>query len=281
VTAASTSSAGRADEVRTGHHFRDVVLGAPAIVSLIVLGAAAAVGGAIALGPAGGAGGFAAVLLLWLLVCTLLAGARARAEFFAGYAAERDLAWSRKAQIPGDTPLLRMGDERRADELLTGNLPGGLQGAVALYTYEKHHRGSDGSKTTEYHHFTLVHCALPESTERIPALYCQRRFGFHFLDGAEDVFRSTKRVELESARLDDRCEIFAGPAVDDVWLRRLFSPSFVSFLAEDTPEGFAFEVENGTLCVNVRRHHKTAAGLDDLCVNAERVAKRIRDELAE
>ncbi len=43
----------------------------------------------------------------------------------------------------------------------------------------------------------------------------------------------------------------------------------------------AFEVEDGKLCVNIRRHAKTAGKLDDLCEHAGTVAKRIRDELAE
>ena len=96
----------------------------------------------------------------------------------------------------------------------------------------------------------------------------QRRSGFRFLDGAEDVFRSTERVRLESESLERKCEIFADGRCDANWLRQLFSPTFVDFLAEGSPEGFAFEVENGTLCVNVNRYRGKAAELDELCAAA-------------
>src|SRR5690348_8207739 len=34
----------------------------------------------------------------------------------------------------------------------------------------------------------------------------------------------------------------------EVWLRELFSPSFIVFLLELAPKGFAFEYVEGTLC---------------------------------
>jgi hypothetical protein len=266
--------------VRTGHHFRGVALSPVALVLLLVLGGGAFFAGSSA-GSVFGLVGAGVVVALWLMIVAVVAHGRARSEFFAAYAEQRGLRWTRGGQLPRATPLLRMGDAHRADEQLTGKLPGGLDGTLALYTYEKRSRSADGTQATEYHHFTVVVCALPESREKLPALYCQRRFGFKFLDGAEDMLRKTKRVELESERLDSRCEIFAAPDSDDNWLRQLFSPSFVVFLAEETPEGFAFEVEGGTLCVNIRRHAKTAGKLDDLCEHAGTVAQRIRDELAE
>jgi hypothetical protein len=64
-------------------------------------------------------------------------------------------------------------------------------------------------------------------------------------------------------------------------MRQLFSPTFVAFLAEDTPEGFAFEVENGMLCVNIKNHAKKATDLDRLCKDATTVATRLREEIAE
>jgi hypothetical protein len=269
------------DEVRTGHHFGRTALSPIALGLLIVLGGAAAVGGSIALGPAGAAGGAAIVTVLWLLIVAVIAGGRARTEFFGAYAAQRGLQWTRRQGLPEATPLLRMGDSRRADEVLTGTLPGGLEGSLALYTYEEHKRGSDGTEADEYHHFTLVLAKAPEMSSRLPALYVQRRFGFRFLDGAEDVFRETKRIELESAKLDERCEIFADPGCDANWIRQLFSPSFVVFLAEETPEGFAFEVEGDVLCVNQRRHKHEAADLDALCEHAATVARRLHEETAE
>jgi hypothetical protein len=219
-----------------------------------------------------------AVALVALLVVITVAMRRARAAFCAAFAEQRGLTWQRRAGVPPATPLLRRGDTRRADEAFTGKLPGGLDGELALYTYEE--RGSDG-QAQELHHFTVVLGELPGIGPKLPGLFVQRRSGFRFLDGAEDVFRSTERIELESEALDRKCEIFASPQCDANWLRQLFSPTFVDFLAEGSPEGFAFEVENGVLCVNVNRHRASAKELDELSDAASTVAKRITEEAAE
>jgi hypothetical protein len=225
-------------------------------------------------------GGAALVALIVALVAIVVVKSRARTAFFASYAQERNLTRQTNAPLPAATSLLRRGDSRHADEALTGKLPGGLEGTVALYTYEE--RGAAGAgQAKEIHHFTVVLAPLPDMSARLPALFVQRRSGFRFLDGAEDVFRKTTRIELESEELDKRCEIFADPACDANWLRQLFSPTFVDFLAEKTPKGFAFEVENGTLCVNVNRHRAKGGELDELAEAAGAVAKRMREEAAE
>jgi hypothetical protein len=278
----SEQSEPAADEgVRTGYYFAKVIRSPVALGGLALTLFLVALVGVAEAGTGVALAGAAVVVLLWLLIVGVVAGQQAKKAFFSAYAAKRGLRMADDQGLPGSTPLLRMGDERKADELLSGNLPGGLEGSIALYTYEEKNRGADGQQTTEYHHFTLVLANLPESRARVPALYCQRRFGFRFLDGAEDVFRENKRIELESERLDSRCEIFAAPASDDNWMRQLFSPTFVAFLAEDTPGGFAFEVENGMLCVNIKNHAKKASDLDRLCKDATTVATRLREEIAE
>ena len=116
----------------------------------------------------------------------------------------------------------------------------------------------------------------------MPELYCQRKFGLRALEGLEDVFRRSKqRVKLESAALDDRYEIFAGKDQDAVWLRRLFSPTFIVWLTESAPEKFAFELVDGTLCCYVSGHKKSAAELDAIRAATAAVANRLRDESLE
>lgn len=266
-------------EVQAGHHLLRTFLSPGAIITFVLFvgGAFAAV--TVAAGSTVGAAAAGTVFLIWLLVVLVVGMGRAKAAFYEAYAKERGLTWASDGQIPPATELLRRGDARRADESFTGQLPGGLQGTIALYTYEE--RSAGRQETQELHHFTVILARVPDVSSRLPALFVQRRSGFKFLDGAEDVFRSTTRVELESARLDDRCEIFAGPGSDANWLRQLFSPTFVDLLASETPDGFAFEVENGTLCVNVNRHRGSAAELDELAEAASAVAKRIADEAAE
>jgi len=123
---------------------------------------------------------------------------------------------------------------------------------------------------------------LPESVAHVPELYCQRKFGLRSLEKFEDVFRHSKeRVKLESEVLDEKYEIFAGKGQDAVWLRRLFSPTFIVWLTESAPKKFAFELVDGTLCCYVSGHKKKAEELDEICAATAAVAKRLHDESTE
>jgi len=268
-------------EIQTGKALRQTLASPVALIALVIFAAAAGIAGAIAVGPGVGAAAAAGAALFWFLTVLGVAIRRAQRAFYAAYAEQRGLRWEQNGAVPQATPLLRRGDTRRVDEMFVGNLPGGLTGELALYSYEERSGGGTGGQTKEIHHFTIVVSDLPGMEARLPGLFVQRRSGFRFLDGAEDVFRSTERIELESEVLDRKCEIFADKRCDANWLRQLFTPSFVDFLAESSPEGFAFEVENGTLCVNVNRHRGKADELDTICTAAAAVAKRITDEAAE
>jgi hypothetical protein len=268
-------------EIQTGKVLRQTLASPVALIALVIFAGAAAVAGGIAAGAAVAAGAAAAAVLFWFLTVLGVAINRAHNAFYAAYAEQRGLRWDRSGAVPPATPLLRRGDTRRVDEMFTGTLPGGLNGELALYSYEERSGAGTGSSAKEIHHFTVVLSELPGLEARLPGLFVQRRSGFRFLDGAEDVFRSNERIELESEVLDRKCEIFADRRCDANWLRQLFEPSFVDFLAESSPEGFAFEVENGTLCVNVNRHRGKANELDAICTAAATVAKRITDEAAE
>lgn len=268
-------------EIQTGKALRQVVASPIALIALVVFAGAAGIAGGIAVSGAVGAAAAGAAALFWFLTCLGVAYQRAHKAFYSAYAQQRGLRWQRDSAVPAATPLLRRGDTRRIDEAFTGILPGGLDGELALYSYEERSGGGTSSQTKEIHHFTIVVSDLPGLESRLPGLFVQRRSGFRFLDGAEDVFRKTERINLESEVLDRRCEIFADDRCDANWLRQLFTPTFVDFLAEESPEGFAFEVENGTLCVNVNRYRGKASELDEICTAAAAVAKRISEESAE
>ena len=268
-------------EIQRGKYLRQTLASPVALIALVVFASAAGIAAGIAAGAGIGAAAAAAAVLFWFLTVLGVAIRRANNAFYEAYAEQRGLRWERNGIVPPSTPLLRRGDTRRVDEMFAGTLPGGLDGELALYTYEERSSGGSGSQAKEIHHFTIVVSDLPGLEGKLPGLFVQRRSGFRFLDGAEDVFRSTERIQLESEVLDRKCEIFADRRCDANWLRQLFEPSFVDFLAEGSPEGFAFEVENGTLCVNVNRHRGKAAELDQICNSAATVAKRIIDEAAE
>jgi len=55
----------------------------------------------------------------------------------------------------------------------------------------------------------------------------------------------------------------------------------VHWLGDEAPEGTAFELVAGLLCVNVKGHHDSAAELDGICQAAAVVATRVREESLE
>jgi hypothetical protein len=265
-----------------GFHFKRL-LGKPLtwIVTAIVVIASGAAGAAF-LGPAIGVAAAGAMFLLALLVVFAIADSKAEDAFFETYAAQRGLALSGKSPLPPATPLLRKGDDRYAERALSGSLAAGVDGVLALYTYEDETTDSEGNRQTNYYRYTLGLVEVPECAAHLPELFCQRKSGLRSLEKLEDAFRRSKqRVKLESEALDKRYEIFAGSEQDQVWLRRLFSPSFIVWLSEEAPKKFAFELVDGALCCYVSGHKKSAADLDTVAAASAAVARRLRDEAQE
>jgi hypothetical protein len=248
------------------------------VTGLVAIGAGVA--GAIALVPLLGLAIAAGVVLLALLVVLLIADSKAENAFFEIYSEQRGMRMTGAGDLPAKTPLLRKGDERKAEQVMAGPLADGLEGTVALYTYTDVYHDKNGRHENHYP-FTVVMTELPETSGFCPELLCNRKFGFKAFEKLEDAFRSNERVKLESIRLDDRFEIFADEKQDANWLRQLFSPSFIVWLAEETPEKFAFELVDGTLCCNVKGHKKSAKELDRMREAASGVARRLREEASE
>ena len=215
-----------------------------------------------------------------VIVCWIMAVSRAEDAFFIAYAQENGLTRTERGQRPGSTPLLRKGDERKAEEILSGPFGDGANGTLALYTYTDVYYDKDGRHETDYH-FTVATTDLPECRPLLPELYANRKFGFRVFEKLEDVFRSKERVKLESERLDKEYEIFAGKEQDQNFLRQLFSPTFIVWMTDSAPEKFAFELEGGVLCCNVKGHKKSAADLDAMRAAASHIATGIRDEVGE
>jgi hypothetical protein len=265
-----------------GFHFRRL-LGKPATwIATIVFVLAAGIAGAVYLGAAIGAGAAAAALIVSLLLVFAIADSRSEAAFFAVYASQRGMALSGRGPLPPMTPLLRKGDDRYADDSFAGPLAEGVDGVLALYTYEEETSDGKGGRETNYYRYTVGLVEVPECAAQVPELFCQHRSGLHALEGLEDAFRRSKqRVELESEALDKRYEIFSGTEQDQVWLRQLFSPTFVVWLGEEAPKKFAFELVAGYLCCYVKGHKKSAAELDVVRAAAATVARRLREEASE
>lgn len=284
TAAPSATTPGAPDDANDlrGFHFKRL-LGKPLTWALLVIFAVAAgVAGAIFVGPAIGAAATVGTFLLGLLIVFAIADSQAEDAFFSAYAGQRGLALAGRGPLPPATPLLRKGDDRYAERSMAGALADGIDGVLALYTYEDETTDSEGNRQTNYYRYTVGLAQVPECAGFVPELYCQRKSGLRALEKFEDVFRGSKeRVKLESEALDKRYEIFVREGQDANRLRQLFSPTFIVWLTDSAPEKFAFELVDGTLCCYVHGHKTKAAELDTISAASAAVAVRLRDESLE
>ncbi len=265
-----------------GFHFKRLLGKALTLVLIAAFTIAAGVAGAVLVGPAIGGAAALAAFLLSLLIVFGIADSRAEEAFFQAYAQQHGLELGGRSPLPATTPLLRKGDDRYAERSLAGTLADGIEGILALYTYEEETTDSEGNRDTSYYRYTVGLVPVPECVAHLPELYCQRKFGLRALEGFEDAFRGSKeRVKLESEALDGKYEIFAREGQDANWLRQLFAPTFIVWLTDSAPEKFAFELVDGTLCCYVSGHKKRAAELDEVSAATAAVAKRLREESLE
>jgi uncharacterized membrane protein len=265
-----------------GFHFKRL-LGSK-LTWFLILGftLAAGIAAAIYVGAAVGGGAALAVFLIALLVVFAIADSRAEDGFFEVYAQQHGLELGGRSPLPASTPLLRKGDDRYAERTLAGPIADGVEGVLALYTYEDETTDSEGNRQTNYYRYTVALVPVPECAQLVPELYCQRKFGLRALERFEDVFRGSKqRIELESEELDEKYEIFATEGQDANWLRQLFSPTFIVWLNDSAPKKFAFELVGGTLCCYVSGHKKKAEELEQIGAASAAVARRLREESLE
>lgn len=270
-----------ADDLR-GYYFR-LLLGKTGVRVAVALAAiVGAVTGTLLAGFAIGAAGLAAALIVALLVVFGVADSRSEDAFFDVYGQQHGMTVYGRSRLPQATPLLSKGDDRYAERMLEGPLADGLDGVLALYTYEDETTDSEGNRQTNYYRYTVGLAQVPECAAFVPELYCQRKSGLRALEKFEDVFRRSKeRVKLESEALDERYEIFAAKGEDANRLRQLFSPTFIVWLTDSAPEKFAFELVDGALCCYVKGHKKKAPELDTIRAASAAVAVRLRDEATE
>ncbi|HEX8050078.1 MAG TPA: hypothetical protein VF504_01305, partial [Solirubrobacterales bacterium] len=260
--AAAATAPDDADDLR-GFHFKRLLRKPLTWILIGVFALIGAAAGAAIVGPVIGLAALVGVVLLGLLIVFGIADSKAADAFFETYAQQRGLTLGGKTTLPRVTPLLKKGDDRYANRTLTGQIGDGIEGTLALYTYEEETRDSDGDKQTSYYRYTLGLVEVPDCVAHCPELYCQRKFGLRALEKFEDVFRTKKeRVKLESEALDEKYEIFAGKEQDAIWLRRLFAPTFIVWLTDSAPDKFAFELVDGNLCCYVNGHKENAEDLD-------------------
>jgi hypothetical protein len=265
----------------SGYHLKELVLSSwPTLV--LIAAVAAAVGWLASSGGSNVGVGVAFFLLVaavgvWFVVRS--ARSRAADDFFVFYAETHGLELQARRQLPAETPLLRRGDRSYASRSLSGRLAPGIDGLLALFTSEE---TSTASRETVRHDYTLGLAEVFACAEHVPELYCQPRSGPASFERLGDAFRgSRRRVTFESVALDDRFDIFVGEDQDEVWLRRLFSPSFVVWLGEAPPADLSFELVNGTLVTYVPGYREDAGTLDAMAAATGTIAQRLLEESAQ
>jgi len=222
------------------------------------------------------------VALFWVLVVFAIADSNAEDAFYDSYCATHGLTRIEDPDLGELTPLLRKGDEQKTNEIFRGTLAPGVEGDLALFTYTEVYHDHKGNRHESDYPFTLIHVPMPGVSDHLPELRVQNQAGFKFLEGLEDKFRAShERVSLESEAMRDRYEIFVAKGQDPVWIRRLFSPSFIVWLTEKPPYKFAFELEDGHLIAYLPDHKDDVKGLEQVTHFGTFVAKRLLDEVAE
>ena len=265
-----------------GFYFAGLMRKGLTLVLIAAFALAAGVAGAALIGPAIGGAAAVVAVLVGILIVFGIADSRAEEAFFQTYAKGHGLELGGRSPLPPSTPLLRKGDDRYAERTLSGPLADDVEGILALYTYEEETTDSEGNRETNYYRYTVGLVPIPECTELVPELYCQRKFGLRSLEKFEDAFRTKKeRVKLESEVLDEKYEIFAAKGQDENWLRQLFAPTFIVWLTDAAPKKFAFELVAGNLCCYVSGHKKKAEELEEISAATAAVARRLREESLE
>ncbi len=204
------------------------------------------------------------------------------AEDFASYAAARGLTLDLAARLPRTTPLLAEGELRSVDAVMTGWLSTYVEAQLALVSRDEVTVDAQGAEIKGVANFTVAVTHVPKAKRFIPWLLCHRNEDEHLFGRAADaLIHGGQRVQLESAELDQRYRIYASPDHDDNWLHQLFSPSFIVFLLERAPQGFAFEYVEGTLCVSVIGRSTLTEDLDGLRDATVALVGRIREQIRE
>lgn len=264
-------------------HLRDLVHGRGFLYGLVLGAVATVVTGAALHSVALLVGGPIAVALVALLITFVSADRRSERDFFRDYAATRDFAYIGDMAMTPLTPLLGAGDRRRCQQWMQGPLEGGLGCGLGHYTYQVRDRDSHGhSMLRETRHFTICVVDLEAGMRMFPGVFlCRRRGLFGGLDGEDWLSHKNRhKLELESASLCERYDLWIDDAQQELPLRELFVPSFEVLLAEHPLEP-CFEYRAGTLVVYVERKLEDEGHLDWLREMAAKVAARFSTEVEE
>ncbi len=219
-------------------------------------------------------------------VGTAIEGLERTERKLAEYADEHGLVVRPELAWPGQPlPHEQMGPVRHAAWSVSGTLPGGVPGRLR---HQAVYGQTFGVKISGQH--TIMVCRIPESVGYLPMLSVRAEG----LEPALFYWAGDRRPRedvggFESVELDRRYIVEVAKGQDQAWLRQLFPPTFIDWLAASTPVDFGFRLDGGVFtceCPQYRGQHRADGEVDfehlDLLAGAGgRAAGRIRDEVLE
>ena len=161
-----------------------------------------------------------------------IAGLERTEERLRAYATERGLTVRPELIWPGmPLPSEQRGPIRHACWSVSGKLPGGVAGRLR---HQAVYGKTFGMKVAMQH--TIMVCRIPESVGYLPMLSVRAEG----LEPALFYWAGDKRPRedvggFESVELDRRYIVEVAKGQDHAWLRQLFPPSFIDWLASNTP----------------------------------------------
>jgi hypothetical protein len=227
------------------------------------------------------AAGPAAVVVGVIGVAWFMADRAAARRFYSGFARSVGLGYASRFELLSLTPLLGAGQRRRAEHWMYGELPGDLPGGVGHFVWERIERDRDGDpQVRERNRFTICVADLESSMALFKGVFVRPRRGFIAPHSDWLADAPTHEVELESAAFTERYELLVADDQDGVILRRLLSPTLVSWLANH-PLTPGIELKAGALVVYVPHPIEDAGNLTYLIDATRHIASRVLGEVEE
>lgn len=178
--------------------------------------------------------------------------------------------------LPKATQLMRHGFMQEVPSLASGELPEGAgTGWLALVNY-----AYEGRQDIERTPFTLALVGAAASNDYAIRVLCHDRGLGERERSNPDADREVvklddREVRLESDKFLERYAVSTDHDQDQLAVWQLFSPSLISWLTEEAPEHFSFELQDGALACFIPGYTADEAELDALCAAAARVFARV------
>jgi hypothetical protein len=225
-------------------------------------------------------GGPAAIVAVVAALCWVAADRSAARNFYWGYASSVGLTYAAETSLLALTPLLGAGSRRHVEHWMYGRVSALHDGGIGQLVWERVDEKGERKSVTERNRFTICVVDLDSSLPYFHGVYLHPRRGL-FSPYSDWLSRSSVRsVEVESSQFVERYELRAASDQDDLLLRRLLSPTVVSWLANH-PLAPGFELKAGTLCLFVPRPLEDAGNITYLVDAARHLAGRVAGEVGE